>query len=534
MRAGEAITRLLADYDVSCVFGIPGTHTLELYRGLAGGKYGVEHILAHHEQGAGFMADGYARVTGRPGVCFVITGAGVTNITTPLGEAFSDSVPLLVISPVNPLDGGGFNQGRLHEITDQAAVTAPLTAFSATAHRVSDIPDLIARAFAVFSSERPAPVHLSVPLPLLNEAVHDRWQPRDLPRMPVALDNQIEQAKAYIESAVRPVIVVGGGTRFCAQQVVRLAEAIGCPVITTVAGRGVIPADHMLSPGAQLRAPPVQELLGESDLAIVLGTELGQTDHWHDALPIPSRQIRININGPSLLATGDVVAIRADVADAVDRLCHDLSIEKKQDNAQVSAKRCLRLRDSLADCMTAKEHRHMQVLDVLMAHLPDNTQVFSDMTQLAYTAIDFVPLQRPNSWHHPTGYGTLGYALPAAIGGAIADPTVPVLVIVGDGGLQYTMQELPLAVELKLDIKVLLWNNNRLEQIRDDMVAADITPTGVVQRNPDFKLLAQSCGWGYGVVNEFEQLAAMLANAFAHEGPYLLQVNENKIFTPVD
>ncbi len=121
MKAGEAITRLLGRYGVKHVFGIPGTHSLELYRGLANEKHGVRHVLAHHEQGAGFMADGYARATGRPGVCYVITGAGVTNITTPMGEAYSDSVPVLVISPVNPPDGGGYNRGRLHEITDQAA-----------------------------------------------------------------------------------------------------------------------------------------------------------------------------------------------------------------------------------------------------------------------------------------------------------------------------------------------------------------------------------------------------------------------------
>ena len=147
----------------------PGTHTLELYRGLADEKYGIRHVLAHHEQGAGFMADGYARTTGRPGVCFVITGAGVTNIATPMAEAYADSVPMLVVSPVNPPDGGGYNQGRLHEITQQAAVTSPLTAFSATAQNVDEIPELIARAFMVFASERPRPVHISVPLPVLTE-----------------------------------------------------------------------------------------------------------------------------------------------------------------------------------------------------------------------------------------------------------------------------------------------------------------------------------------------------------------------------
>ena len=150
MKVGEALVELLEAYGVDTVFGIPGTHSLELYRGLA--RSSIRHISPRHEQGGGFMADGYARNSGKPGVCFVITGPGVTNITTPLGEAYMDSVPLLVISPVNTPDPSRQNVGRLHEITDQASVTAPLTAFSATASCAEDVPELLARAFAVFSS----------------------------------------------------------------------------------------------------------------------------------------------------------------------------------------------------------------------------------------------------------------------------------------------------------------------------------------------------------------------------------------------
>lgn len=530
MKAGEAITRLLAGYGVKHVFGIPGTHTLELYRGLAK-DYGIQHVLAHHEQGAGFMADGYARTTGRPGVCFVITGAGVTNIATPLGEAYADSVPILVISPVNPVDGGGHNRGRLHEITDQAAVTAPLTAFSATAQSIEEIPELIGRAFALFASERPRPVHISVALPLLDQDVATPWRRFDVPNMPRVSVNKIELARRYIESAQRPIIVAGGGTRFCSDLVVRLAETLGCPVITTVAGRGVMPASHPLSAGAQLRASLVQDLLGEADLAILLGTELAQTDHWNDRLPMPGTQIRVNIDSVNLLATGEVVAMRGDVGDAIERLCNQMSADYRQARTQVSTQRCAELSNRLVGAMTAKERRHWQVLQVLKTNLPENAQVFSDMTQLAYTAIDFMPLERPNSWHHPIGYGTLGYALPAAIGGAIVEPSCLTVAIVGDAGVQYTMQELPLAAELNLNIKILLWNNDALEQIKDDMWAADIPPTGVRQNNPNFALLAQACGWEYGCVDKLEDLEPMLARAFSGEGPYLLQVNEYQIFS---
>lgn len=524
MKTGEAVTELLVRYGVRHVFGIPGTHSLELYRGLAG-ESPITHVLAHHEQGAGFMADGYARVTGQPGVCFVITGPGVTNLATPMGTAYADSVPMLVISPVNPVDGGGHNRGRLHEITDQAAVTAPLTAFSAVAQTQAEIVELVARAFAVFGSARPRPVHISIPLPLLDQSVATEWSRFDVPVVPVAPASRIAEAKEWIEDTRRPLIVAGGGTRFSAGAVVRLAERMGCPVVTTVAARGVIPGSHPLCAGAQLRAAAAQELLEESDLVILLGTELAQTDHWSDQLSLPPRQIRINIDDRNLTSPGKVLAIKGDAGDAAERLAKVLAADAQSARANASAERCATLSRQLIHSMTDREQQHWQILTVLRDYLPENVQVFSDMTQIAYTAIDFMPLERPNSWHHPIGYGVLGYALPAAIGGAIARPGCPTVALVGDAGLQYTMQELPLAAELKLNLKILLWDNNRLEQIRDDMVGAGIPPLGVTQRNPDFDLLAKCCGWEYQRVNDLDSLGVAVGRAFASPGCALLHID---------
>lgn len=162
---GEAAIALLEAYGVDTVFGIPGVHTLDLYRGL--GRSRIRHVLTRHEQGAGFMADGYARVSGRPGVCVLITGPGVTNAATPMGQAYSDSVPMLVLSSENPTTDLGQGRGRLHEITSQQAVTAPLTALSATARRAEEIPGLIHQAFAVLASRRPRPVHIAIPRDIL-------------------------------------------------------------------------------------------------------------------------------------------------------------------------------------------------------------------------------------------------------------------------------------------------------------------------------------------------------------------------------
>ena len=162
---GQAAIALLERYGVDTVFGIPGVHTLELYRGLADSK--IRHIAVRHEQGAGFMADGYARASGKPGVCVLITGPGMTNAATPIGQAYSDSVPMLVLSSVNATDDLGKGRGRLHEITSQQAAMAPLTAFSRTVRQAEEMPRAYADAYRIFEAGRPRPVHIELPLDLL-------------------------------------------------------------------------------------------------------------------------------------------------------------------------------------------------------------------------------------------------------------------------------------------------------------------------------------------------------------------------------
>jgi len=172
---GEALMHLLESYGVTTVFGIPGEHTLELYRGIE--KSNVRAVTPRNEQGASFMADGYARVTGNPGVCTLITGPGVTNAATGIGQAYADSIPMLVISSANDSPSLGKGWGRLHETTDLCAITRPITAFSAMVHDPAEIPGLVAQAFTVFHSRRPRPVHIAIPLDVMEMPVNDDWQP---------------------------------------------------------------------------------------------------------------------------------------------------------------------------------------------------------------------------------------------------------------------------------------------------------------------------------------------------------------------
>lgn len=224
LTAGQALVRLLANYGVDTVFGIPGVHTLELYRGLPGS--GIRHVLTRHEQGAGFMADGYARVSGKPGVCFVITGPGVTNVATAIGQAYADSVPLLVISSVNHSASLGKGWGCLHETQDQRAMTAPITAFSALALSPEQLPELIARAYAVFDSERPRPVHISIPLDVLAAPVAHDWSAA-VARRPgrgVPCTEALRAAAERLAAARRPMLIAGGGALAAGDALAALSE----------------------------------------------------------------------------------------------------------------------------------------------------------------------------------------------------------------------------------------------------------------------------------------------------------------------
>ena len=182
MNVGEASIKLLEAYGVNTVFGIPGVHTLEFCRGLNNSS--IQHVQARNEQGAGFMADGYARASGKPGVALLISGPGVTNALTAIGQAYADSIPMLVLSADTASHTHGKGWGCLHEVPSLVATTAPLTAFSATAMSAEDVPALFARAFSVFSSERPRPVHISIPIDVLEQPAGGDWEAIELPQRP--------------------------------------------------------------------------------------------------------------------------------------------------------------------------------------------------------------------------------------------------------------------------------------------------------------------------------------------------------------
>jgi len=525
LTGGQALVRLLANYGVDTVFGIPGVHTLELYRGLPGSK--IRHVLTRHEQGAGFMADGYARVTGKPGVCFVISGPGVTNAATPIGQAYADSIPMLVISSVNNSDSLGKGWGSLHETQDQRAITAPITAFSALALHTDDLPELVARAFAVFNSERPRPVHISIPLDVMSALVTRDWsaEVRQAPSRGLPSAEILNEAAQRLKAAKRPMIIAGGGALAATAEIQQLSEKLGAVVFTSVAGKGILAPAHPLNAGSTLCLAPGWELISQADVVLAVGTEMADTDFWRERLPITGELLRIDIDSRKFNDFYPcTVALRGDAQQTLAAL-NELLLDSNAD--QQSAQQAVSdIRTAVRAQHEPLQRVHQAILDVVDQVMPANTVISADMTQLGYTGNYALTSRAVRSWLHPTGYGTLGYALPAAIGAKLGAPQRPGLVLVGDGGFLYTAQELATATEeLDSPLVVLLWNNNALGQIRDDMLDLDIEPIGVLPRNPDFQLLGQAFGCVMHKPDSLAALAESLTTAFALPGVSLVELN---------
>ncbi len=526
--AGEATIRLLGRYGVDTVFGIPGVHTLDFCRGLGTGS-AVRHVQARNEQGAGLMADGYARSTGRPGVALTISGPGVTNAATALGQAHADSVSLLLLSSDADSRSLGKGWGMLHEVTDLNAVTRPLTAFSASARRPEDVPELLARAFAVFASGRPRPVHISVPVDVQAQHVDDSgadWQPVALPGRPRPDPAAVGRAAALLREAARPVMILGGGATKAGLEAVALAERLGAVVVSTNAGKGIVPDTHPLSLSGAISRPEVLHLLAESDVVLAAGTELAETDHFVDmAIPLPGRLVRVDIDPRKMNDLYPAaVPIVADAAAALGAILLDIGAVRPRPDAAGLASRA---RAAIEAGHNAAEARHARFFRALRNALPAEAIVFGDACQPGYSGPFLFHADRPRRWHYAAGYLTLGPSLPGAIGAKIASPETPVAVVIGDGGLMFTAQELLTAAEHRLPLPVIVWENGGYKQIRDGMRDGNVPRVGVDGINPDFPPLAAAMRCAFAEPASRDAFAEAVAAALAADRPTLILVHED-------
>jgi len=523
---GEVLVELLELYGIDTVFGIPGVHTVEFYRGLNNTK--LRHITPRHEQGAGFMADGYARATGKPAACFIITGPGLTNIATPLGQAYADSIPMLVISSVNYTFELGKGEGRLHELPSQQKLMSGLTAFSHTLRRPHDLPGVLAEAFAVFRSKRPRPVHIEIPLDVIvAEAGHISRKALRTPARAKAKAAKVTEAAKLLRQAKRPMMVLGGGAQDAGQSARAVAEKLGAVVLTTVNGKGILPPGHPLSIGSTISLPLVLEEMARADVVLAVGTELGETDTWLFEGKHPrfdGKVIRIDIDADQLSRNASPdIAIHGDADTTLASLATALSTHKPDPEGPARAKG---LRELVQATLTPPQKSHQIVMNAVQAALPE-AMIVGDSTQPIYSANLFYEAERSRTYFNSTtGYGTLGYALPAALGAKLGQPQRPVVAVIGDGGLQFTIAELATAVELGLPVIILVWNNKGYLEIKKYMAERGIPQIGVDIYTPDFLAIARGFGCHAVRAAGLDDLKVQLQTAHAAARPTLIEIDE--------
>jgi acetolactate synthase-1/2/3 large subunit len=519
--AGELAIRCLAAHGVELVFGIPGTHNLPLYAHLEG--YGIRHVSPRHEQGAGFAADGYARAGGRPGVAIVTTGPGVLNIATAVAQAWSDSVPLLVLAPGMPLGHPQASTGYLHEVpsTVQAMRGAAGTGVRVESH--AELATELASAFAAFESRRPRPAFIEIPLDLLEQpGEHDVLRAPRIGR-PEPDPEAIATAAGLLEGASRPAIVAGGGAQDAAVHLAAIAERLGAPVLTTANGKGVLSEEHPLSLGARLHHPAARRFLErEADVVLAIGTELAESDLWGPPLRLRGELIRVDIDPRQ--AHGNhpaAVALIADARRALELLALRLGPAWSRGEAPQA------LRAELDAATAAEAGPWLPALKALQRGLGPDAILAGDSAMCCYYgALGAYRSPGPRSFLYPSGLGTLGYGLPAAIGAKLAAPERPVAALLGDGGVMFTLPELASAAALQLPLPVVVFENGGYGEIRREMQAAGIPPVGVDLPAVDLPAAANALGANGVRVDSPEALEAAVKAALHAPGPTLIAVPE--------
>jgi len=412
----------------------------------------------------------------------------------------------------------------LHELYDQAELAAGVFGVARSAHSAEDVRDHLRLCLASLRTGRPRPAYLEIPLDVLSETTALEAQRFDTAALqPQASADQIEAAVRLLAGAARPLVIAGGGARRAGTELKRLVETLDCPLVTTAAGKGLLTESHPSNFGTSLPYRPLQQLIADADVVLAVGTELGETDmYFTTRLPLGGLLIRIDVDPVKL---SDQYAADVCVWSDAGTALHSINqAVTPRSGWRTAIGGPAKYRAEIEAGLDAKTLAQWSALRAIKSALPWDGVVFTDMTQIAYFGNYAYPVDHPGQWFHPSGYGTLGFALPAALGAKVSSPDRAVIALAGDFGLQFTVNELITAVEAELSLPIVVWNNSALGQIRDDMVAAGIAQLGVVGRNPDFVALARAYGAeGYRVRDATARTDA-ISTALTHAGPTVIEV----------
>jgi len=525
--AGLAIMTTLSNYGIDTVFGIPGTHNLEFYRHLA--PLGIHPVTSRHEQGAGYAADGWAQQTGLPGVVITTSGPGLLNALSAAGTAYCESRPLLLLSPGPALGDEFADRGALHETKDSTAAAGAIVEWSLRATSAEEAVEAIHRAFALFRGTRPRPVHLEVPLDVLEGPAalsSRRLAARPAPAPSPADDDAVATAARLLAGAARPVILAGGGSLPGRGALRAVAEALPAPVVTTLNGKGALPESHPLSLGSDIRLPAAQALCNDADVLLVVGSKVGEAELWGgDVAPrgtvirvdILERQMDTNLSADVRLV-GHSAAVLPQLFEAVRSALSEAAtaaLTSPDPRGSGLTARLSELRVELKDTGRAMAPDLAALACEIQAAVPADTIIAGDSSQITYFGTStFIPQDEPHSFLYTPAYATLGYGLPAAIGAKVAAPERPVVAVVGDGALMFAVQ----------DLVVVCVDNGGYAEIKQNETDRGIAPVGVDLRQPDWAALATAFG-GHGVsVSAPAEVRPAVEQALAAGGVQLVHV----------
>ncbi|GAA1644525.1 MULTISPECIES: thiamine pyrophosphate-binding protein [Brevibacterium] len=546
LTGGGHLAAALAAEGITRVFGIPGTHNLEIFAQLS--EHGIEIVSPRHEQGAGFMADGAARVTGDVQVVVTTTGPAVLNALTALLQSFTDSVPVLLISPGMPSTHPGRGTGLLHEVRSQALAIEAILGDSHRVTTVGEVPLAVAQALTRIRSGRPRPASIEIPLDLIEATGPGIIHPAVTRPLPVLDEQGVATAAEALAASQRPLVIAGGGSHGAGEGIVALAEALGAGIILSANAKGAIAGDHPLVLGANGFLPELPDILARADAVVAVGTELAPSDFWPVLLTLPDTVVRIDIDETQMLGNAAVShPLIADATEATASLAAAVKRVRDHSGAEAVASGGAAAPGSaversaggwpaeVVEIARAAAARDGQPWAALSEGLTAFTQaaespvvIAADQTMSCYYGVQTGWAARlGDRYLYPAGAGTLGFALPAAIGAKLADPAARVIAIEGDGGAMFTIPELAAAVQDEVSLALIIVDNGGYGEIRNEMADRGDVPTGVALRGPDFPALASALG-AHGVhVDGAEALTAALTSAMERTGPTLIHLWED-------
>jgi acetolactate synthase-1/2/3 large subunit len=505
----ELIVELLEEHRVEVVFGLPGVHNLALWEALRGSS--IRLVGVRHEQAAAYAADGYARATGRLGVALTTTGPGAANTLGAVGEAWASRSPVLVIATdiASTLRRPDSYRGVLHECTDQAAMFAPVTKATHTVRAADDVADAAAAALLDVTLAPQRPVYLEIPTDLLLAPASGAG-PAETADLESAGD-ELDSAVSALAGAARPLVWIGGGAREAGAEVARLAERLAAPVLTTYGAAGVLPPAHPCLVGMPPHVAPAGALWDEADVVIAIGSDLDGVQTQNFAMPQPPTLIAVNIGTHDGATNYDArIQLAGDAREVTAALA-----ERVPERDGLDALR-RRLQDVRADACGSLDARALRYLDAMRFALPEDAIVVADMCIPGYWLAGFFTPSAPRRLQIPLGWGTLGYAFPAALGAALAGAG-PVVAVTGDGGFLFACGELATMAQERIPLTAVIVDDGGYGMLRYDQDVAGAEHYGVDLHTPDFAALAGAFGVRAETVDELddefgEALAAHIAD----------------------